>query len=61
MKKFALILLAAALCAVACNKKDDPSSNTPLTVNFTISPEKIFAGDAVSFAAQVSGGVKPYT
>ena len=64
MKHLAYLFMAAALTIVcACNKGNNGGgeSNQPLNVNFTITPEEVFAGDAVEFEAQVSGGAAPYT
>ena len=60
MKKYLFIIAALLLLLPGC-KKENGSNDTPLNVNFTISPDKIFAGDAVSFTAQVTGGKTPYS
>lgn len=60
MKKILLITLFALPLLFSCGKNEG-SDSQPLTVNFTVSPEMIYAGDAVSFAAQVTGGKKPYS
>ena len=59
MKKLLFIFAALLPLAAGC-KKDSGSADAALNVNFTVSPEMIYAGDAVSFEAQVSGGKKPY-
>lgn len=61
MKKLFYILLAALPLIGACDKENKGNDGTPLTVNFSFSPEMIFAGDAVSFTADVKGGKEPYT
>ena len=60
MKKLLVFMIAALPLVASCNKEGGDASQ-PLSVNFSVSPEKIFAGDAVKFEAQVSGGVSPYT
>ena len=59
MKK--ILYLAMLMLPLLCGCKKDGGSTSPLTVNFTISPEMIYAGDAVSFEAQVTGGKQPYS
>lgn len=60
MKKLLYIAFALQPLMCGCNK-DNSSDAQPLTVNISVSPEMIYAGDAVSLEAQVSGGKKPYS
>lgn len=66
MKKY-LSIFAAALALVLCgcnktdNGEDGGSQGGALTVNFTVTPETVYAGDAVAFAADIKGGTAPYT
>ena len=61
MKRLFYILLAVLPILGACKKEGNGNDGTPLTVNFSFSPEMIFAGDAVSFTADVKGGKTPYS
>ena len=62
MKKVLLLMAAAATILCGCKKGgEDNGDTTPLNANFTITPEVVSAGDAVTFEAQVSGGKSPYT
>lgn len=60
MKKLFYVILAVLPLIGACSKEGKGGDGTPLTVNFSFSPEMVFAGDAVSFSADVKGGKKPY-
>lgn len=60
MKKQLIIFAALLLSLCGCNKNSE-NDGSPLTANFTVSPEMIYAGDAVSFEAVVTGGKKPYS
>ena len=55
------MMLAATALLCGCNEKEGQEDNTPLNANFTIMPEQVYAGDAVTLEAQVSGGKTPYT
>lgn len=61
MKKVFLMLAAALGLICSCDKNNEGGETTPLNANFTITPEKVFVGDAVSFEADVTGGKAPYT
>ena len=62
MKKVIFIMLAALTLVVGCKKDGNESGETtPLNVNFSVTPEVVSAGDAVTFEAQVSGGKAPYS
>lgn len=64
MKKVFFVLMAAAalLCSCGGNKGEGPSGDgTPLSVNFSYTPTAVFAGDEVSFEAEIKGGKSPYT
>ncbi|MBR4775170.1 MAG: PKD domain-containing protein [Bacteroidales bacterium] len=64
MKKVFFVLMAAAalLCSCGGNKDNGSSGDgTPLSVNFSYTPTAVFAGDEVSFEAEVKGGKSPYT
>ena len=53
-------MIAAA--ALLCGCKKDPSSQDtglPLSANFTITPEAVYVGEAVSLDAEVTGGTTP--
>ena len=55
-------MIAAA--ALLCGCKKDPSSQDtglPLSANFTITPEAVYVGEAVSLDAEVTGGTTPYS
>lgn len=59
MKKFLFLTSATIILLSGCNKGQKESA-APLNVNFSVSPEMIYAGDAVSFEAQVTGGMAPF-
>lgn len=64
MKKtiFFLFATVALVCGCGGNKDNgDTGDGTPLSVNFTFTPAAVFAGDEVSFDAEVKGGRAPYT
>ena len=58
MKKLLIAASFLALSILAC-KKTEPAPQ--LVVDFTINPNPVVEGEEVSFTANVSGGVSPYT
>ena len=61
MKKFALILMAAAAIFAACTEEGAKTDGGTLTADFTISANPCLVGDEITFEATVSGGIAPYT
>ena len=50
--------MSVFLLATACVEKEKVD---PLVIDFTITPNPVYAGELVSFAPSVKGGVAPYT
>ena len=61
MKKVLFVMLAVLPLAFGCKPENKSSETTPLSVNITVTPEKVYAGDAVAFEAQVTGGTTPFS
>lgn len=61
MKKFALILMAAAAIFAACTEEGAKTDGGTLTADFTISANPCLVGDEITFEATVTGGIAPYT
>ena len=59
MKKFALILMAAAAIFAACTEEGAKTDGGTLTADFTISANPCLVGDEITFEATVSGGIAP--
>ncbi len=58
MKKIFFAFIALSLACVACEPKEEIPQ---LVVDFTISANPCYAGTEVTFTANVTGGVAPYT
>ena len=58
MKKLLFAFIAFSLCCIACK----PEEQIPaLVVDFTISENPCYAGTEITFTANATGGVAPYT
>ena len=64
MKKVLFAVMAASALLCSCSKgssEETGGDGGTLTVNFSFNPTEVFAGDEVSFEAEVKGGKAPYT